>query len=182
MTFTQTTRRGLIGAILGLGAVSVVQGALDVSAWRAYEGLEDEWIRQKHQLLVQQYPTLSGAAKLDEELRLAELQRRALQFGYLVRTRPNALRGGVAQFAWLPWTEKDSVAYGALDSDYRNRDRYIRSLTEALRQHPDYDRLRASQTKLWKTNEYRDLHRRYSSRLHDLQSFYGGDLGSVATE
>ncbi len=182
MIFSQTTRRGLIGAILGLGSVSVVNAALDVSAWRAYAGVEEDWIWQRHSLVVKEFPNLAGVAKLYNELRLAELQRRGLQFGHLSKTRPNALRGGILQFGWLPWTEKDTAAQSAADAEYAKKDRYIRSLTEALRQHPDYDILRQSQTKVWKLPEYKEMHRRYTGRLQELQAFYGGELGGLPAE
>lgn len=183
MTTSHTTRRGMLESLFGLGAGTVLCHSLDFSGWRAYEAVESAWIQDRHNLLVDQFPAFGGAASLDLELKLAELQRRGMQFRYLSQVHPRALRGGVWQLAWLPWNEKDSAALAAQDVTYRRQDEHIRVLTGELRHHPEYNQLRLAQTRLWKTPEYKDLHRRYTSQIQNLQNLYGyGDDSAVTSD
>lgn len=170
----------MLGTLLGLGTATVLNGALDVSAWGAYESIEESWIRERHALLVRQCLSISGAAQLDLELRLAELQRRAMQFRFLVKRRPQLLRGGVWQLSSLPWDERDSTTLSGGNVEYRRQERYIHGLNDALRQHPDYHLFRQAQMHLWKTPEYRNGHRHYSDRMQNLQNLYGGAGGVTA--
>lgn len=174
-----TTRRGMLGTLLGLGTATVLNGALDSSAWRAYESIEESWIRGRHGLLLRQFPSISGAAQLDLELKLAELHRRAMRFQYLVKRQPQLLRGGIWQLSSLPWDEKNSTTLSVGDAGYRRHEHYMRSLNQALKQHPDYQLYRQAQMRLWKTPEYRDGHRQYSDRMQDLQNLYGGTGGVI---
>jgi hypothetical protein len=89
-----TTRRTAITTLLGLGSGTSVYGSsLNRNAWRAYEAVEEAWIRERHALLI--------------ELKLAELHRRAMQFRYLGKHHPDQLRGGMWQLSWLPMTGAD---------------------------------------------------------------------------
>ena len=164
----------MIETLLGLGAAGVLHAALDSSAWRAYESVEDAWIRDRHALLVKHSPNAQMAAEIDLNLKLAELQRRAMQFKHLLRRNPRQLRGGVWQLSWLPLTDREKSELESADSAYRRHEKKIRQLAEDLRQHADYDAFRHAQTRLWKTPEYKELHRQYSGRMQELQKIYGG--------
>jgi hypothetical protein len=164
-----------MGALLGMGAGTALYcSALDQGAWRAYEAVEEAWIRDRHALLVEQCPDCSDAAALDLELKLAELQRRALQFAYLSKHNPRQLRGGMWQLSWIPLTDAELTRMAAADPAYRRQDEKVRKLTEALRQHEQYNDFHRAQTRLWKTPEYHSVHRRYSGRLQELNRIYGG--------
>jgi hypothetical protein len=168
------TRRGMIETLLCMGAAGALHAALDIDAWRAYESVEEAWIRDRYALLVNQSPNAAAAARIDLDLKLAELHRRALQFRYLFKRNPRQLRGGVWQMSWLPLTERDHDELLSADPAYKLQERRIRDLGQALREHPDYDGFRQAQTHLWKTPEYKEIHRRYSGRMQDLQTTYGG--------
>jgi hypothetical protein len=171
-----TTRRGMIETLLGLGVASVAYAALDSTAWRAYESVEEAWIRDRHDLLVKHSPAAIDAAEIDLNLKLAELQRRAMQFRYLLKRNPQQLRGGVWQLSWLPLSEREKAELESSDAAYRRQERKIRQLSHALREHGDYNAFRQAQTRLWKTPEYKEIHRRYSGRMQDLQKMYGRPL------
>jgi hypothetical protein len=164
----------MIEALLGLGAAEVLYAALDSTAWRAYESVEESWIRGRHELLVRQSPAAAAAAQIDLELKLAELQRRALQFKHLLKSNPKQLRGGVWQLSWLPFTNREKTQLESSDAAYRRQERKIRQLSKTLREHGDYQAFRHAQTRLWKTPEYKEIHRKYSGRMQDLQRMYGG--------
>jgi hypothetical protein len=38
----------MIEALLAAGTASALYGELDPAAWRAYERLEEDWIRERH--------------------------------------------------------------------------------------------------------------------------------------
>jgi hypothetical protein len=164
----------MIESLLGLGAASVVHAALDSNAWRAYESVEDAWIRDRHALLIKQSPQVETAAQIDLDLKLAELQRRAIQFRHLMKRNPRQLRGGVWQLSWLPFTEQQKSNLESADPAYKRQEMKIRELSQSLREHPDYDAFRNAQMHLWKTPEYKEIHRRYSGRMQDLHKLYGG--------
>jgi hypothetical protein len=168
-----TTRRGMIETLLCLGAANVAYAALDSNAWRAYESVEEAWIRDRHSLLIKYSPVAAEAAEIDLELKLAELQRRAIQFQYLLKRNPQQLRGGVWQLSWLPLSEQEKAGLEVSNAAYRRQERKIRQLSHALREHGDYNLFRQAQTRLWKTPDYKEIHRKYSGRMHDLQKLYG---------
>jgi hypothetical protein len=165
----------MIVALLTAGAASALYGEIDLGAWRAYERLEEDWIRERHSLLIAQSPEAAGAAALDLDLKLAELQRRSREFRYLKRRNPQELRGGIWQLSWLPLTGKHRSSLLARDADYRRHEQRIRELNDTLHAHPEYESFRQAQTRLWKTPEYKRIHRRYTGRLQELQRVYGRD-------
>jgi hypothetical protein len=165
-----------MSALLGLGAGTVLCGnALGSGAWRAYEAVEEAWIRDRHALVLELCPGCSGAAVIDLEVKLLELQRRGLQFEYLSKHRPEQLRGGMWQLSWLPMTAPDRVKMLA-NPQYRKCEERIQRLTEDLRKEAHYEQFRTAQTRLWKTPEYRSVHRRYSGRLQELNRVYSGSV------
>jgi hypothetical protein len=176
-----TTRRTAMSVLLGLGCGAAVCGsALGEAAWRAYEAVEEAWIRDRHSLIVDQCPDCAEAAGIDLELKLAELHRRGMQFLYLSKLHPQQLRGGMWQLTWIPLSDADLAKLAATNPAYRRQDEKVRKLTEDLRRHPEHDDFQRAQTRLWKTPEYRSVHRRYSGRLQELNRVYtgGSDAGS----
>lgn len=174
-----TTRRTAITTLLGLGSGTAIGGAtLNRDAWRAFESIEEAWIRDRHALLTEQCPSCSGAAHIDLELKLAELRRRAMQFQHLRRRHPDQLRGGMWQLASLPVTNADLTDLWADNPEYRENEELIHKRTDELRKHPQYEGFRAAQTQLWKSSDYRFVHRLYSSRLNELNKAYGSAAGT----
>ena len=172
-----TTRRTVMSALLGLGAGSALcSGPLDAGAWRAYEAVEEAWIRDRHALLLEQCPGCGGPAAIDLDLKLAELQRRGIQFEYLGKHHPEQLRGGMWELTWIPLSPRDTSRLLATNAQYRENEDKIRRLSATLRNNPHYDHFRTSQIRLWKTPEYRSVHRRYSGRLYELNRIYSGSV------
>lgn len=168
-----TTRRKAVGALLCLGSgTSLLCSGLDESAWRAFEVVEETWIRERHALLSQQCPTCPEAAEVDLALKLAELRRRALQFEYVLKHKPRLLRSGIAQLASFALEDAELTRIAAGNSEYRRLDERVRRLAQDLRGCPQYDEFRKAQMRLWKTPEYHSLHRRYSARLKELNRVY----------
>ena len=170
-----STRRTAISTLLGLGAgTTLCSSALDHGAWRAYEAVEEAWIRDRHALLLDLCPDCAEAAAIDLELKLAELHRREMQFQYLARNNPQQLRGGVWQLSWLPLSDLDIANIVASNPAYRRHEEKIRQLAQALRKAVQYNEFQRAQMHLWKTPEYRSVHRRYTGRLQELNGIYGG--------
>lgn len=168
----KTGRRVLFQALLGLGA-SQALFALDLSAWRAYEAVEEAWIRDRYELLVQEAPGAPAAASLDLEVRLADLRKRAIEFRVLSARDQSLLHGGIWQLASLPVTppvQRELMG----NPEYRKVCDSVRRLTDQLRRHPQFSILQKAQMRLWKTPQYRDIHRRYTGKMQDLQRMYGG--------
>lgn len=149
---------------------------LDISAWRAYEAVEEAWIRDRHALVLEQCPECAAPAAIDLELKLVELQRRAFQFLYVSKNSPRQLRGGMWQLSWIPLSGRDTGRMVTESPQYRECEEKIRRLAAALRSEARYELFRSAQTRLWKTPEYRAIHRRYSGRLYELNRIYGGTL------
>lgn len=167
----QTRRKLLFQAVLGLGAGSILYASVDVTAWKAYETVEESWIRERHELLVQEAPTALNVAALDLEVRLTDLRKRALEFRYIIGHDANLLQGGVWQMASLPISPQTQKELQAI-TDYRRITDKLKRLTETLRHHPQYEILQRAQMRLWKTPQYRDVHRRYTGRMQELQRVY----------
>lgn len=174
MGLATTSRRVILEAMLGLGAAGSLHAALDTAAWQAYEAVEEAWIRDRFELLVQHTPAALGAARVDLELKLADLQRRGMQFRHLAANNPALLRGGIWQLTALPVADVEDAALTKGNADYRKQTERIRRLSDDLRAHPRYDILHRAQIRLWKTPQYREIHRKYMGRMQELQRIYGG--------
>jgi hypothetical protein len=168
-----TTRRGMIESLLGLGAASVVHAALDSTAWRAYESVEQTWIRDRHALLIRQSPQLEEVAQIDLDLKIAELQRRAIEFKHLMKRNPRQLRGGVWQLSWLPVSEQEKRQLESSHAGYKRQEGKVRELADSLRKHAEYQAFRNAQMQLWKTPEYKAIHRKFSESMLELHRTYG---------
>jgi hypothetical protein len=150
-----TTRRKAIGTLLGLGAGTALYcSGLDQAAWRAYEAVEEAWIRDRHALLVEQCPECADAAAIDLELKLAELHRPGLPVRIPEQAQSPTARGGMWQLAWIPLSDADLARLSAGAPAYRKHDEKVRGLTETLRQHAGYNDLQRAQMRLWKTPDY----------------------------
>ena len=169
------SRRSLIeAAILLFGAAGAAYGAPDGDAWRAYEAVEEAWIRDRYELLISHAPAVVSAARLDLEIRLSDLQRRSMQFRHLSGCQPALLRGGIWQFVSLPVSDFENEEMMRGSTEYRKVTERIRSLNDALRVHGQFDMFRREQVRLWKTPQYREIHRRYMGKMQDLQRVYSG--------
>ncbi len=78
------------------------------------------------------------------------------------------------QLSWLSMSANETSKMLASTPGYRQQDEKIRRLADELRKSPDYEEFRRAQMRLWKTPEYRSVHRRYSGRLQDINRAYGG--------
>jgi hypothetical protein len=174
-----TTRRTAMSVLLGLGCGAAVCGsALGEGAWRAYEAVEEAWIRDRHSLIVEQCPDCAEAAGIDLELKLAELHRRGMQFQFLSKSNPHQLRGGMWQLSWIPLSQADLAKLVSTNPAYRKQDEKVRRLTEDLRHHEEFEEFQRAQTRLWKTPEYRSVHRRYSGRLQELNRIHSANAAA----
>jgi hypothetical protein len=167
------SRRLVLGAMLGLHAAGSLYGSYDGTMWRAYEAVEEAWIRDRFELVIQHAPAALNAARVDLELKLVDLQRRGIQYRHLLATNPSALRGGVWQLTELSSSEAETSALSKTLPEYRKHTERIRQMTVALRSHPQYEILRRAQIRLWKTPQYREIHRKYMGRMQELQNQYG---------
>jgi hypothetical protein len=166
--------QGIAGKLLFcIGASALAAYAsFDLSAWKAYEAIEEAWIRECHSFVIQQAPAGLGAAQIDLEIQLAELRHRGMAVQHMSKCTPRSLSGGVWQLTALtvPGEEHDHLEAMA---EYRKLGDRIAQLKATLKAHPQYNLLRRAQTRLWKTPQYRNAHRRYTGRLQELQTLYG---------
>lgn len=157
-------------------ACSLASG-LDLSGWKAYEDVEAQWLRDKRDLLTEQFPGTCEAAELDLELKLAELRRRGHHFAYLLQRDPGRLRGGIWQLQWIQFSLEEGFALTAKSPAYRRNNELIRRLTKRLREHPEHAEFRRAQSHLFRTPEYKEIHRKYMGRMQDLHQVYGSSRG-----
>lgn len=155
-------------AVVALGSGGVLHAAVDASTWQAYEAVEESWIRDRHELLIQDAPTVIHAAAIDLEVRLADLRRRAIEFQHIVARDASLLNGGIWQMASLPLSAQCRRELNRLP-EYRRVVAEITQLTDDLRRHPQYPSLQRAQMRLWKTPQYVEAHRRYTGRMQELQ-------------
>ena len=75
-------------------------------------------------------------------------------------------------------TDSDLTDLLADNPEYRQNEEPNPDPDRRLRKHPNLREFRAAQTQLWKTPDYRLIHRRYSGRLKELNKAYGSIVGS----
>jgi hypothetical protein len=168
--------------LLGAGALNSAYGSPDSTAWQSFEAVEEGWIRDRYELLTRNAPGAIDAARIDLQLHLAELNRRAIQFRHLLSCNPAAVRGSVWQLAELSVSDSENAEMLSKLPEYRKELDRIKQLSEALRAHPQYDDLRRAQVRLWKTPQYREIHRKYMGKMQELQQLYTADTSDVPTE
>ena len=165
----KSRRRLILETLIALGAGSTVHAFSDQAAWQAYEAVEEAWLRNRHELLMQQAPAAMSAAAIDLEIRLTYLKKRAMEFQYLQKAEPPTQRIPVWQFGATQLSSARVADLQRSSLPYRKCEERIRQLTDMLRHHPEYEILRRAQIRLWKTPDYREAHRRYMGRLQELQ-------------
>ena len=164
----RTRRNLLMQAVVALGSGRVLHAAVDASTWRAYQAVEESWIRDRHELLIQEAPTVILAAEIDLEVRLADLRKRAIEFEHVASRDSSLLNGGVWQMTSLPLSAQCRKELNRLPQ-YRRIIAQLTQLTDSLRRHPQYPYLQHAQMRLWKTPQYVEAHRRYTGRMQELQ-------------
>lgn len=164
----RTRRILLMQAVVALGSGRVLHAAVDASTWRAYQAVEESWIRDRHELLIQEAPTVILAAQIDLEVRLADLRKRAMEFEHIASRDASLLSGGIWQMVSLPLTPQCRKELGRAPQ-YRQILAEITQLADSLRRHPQYPYLQHAQMRLWKTPQYVEAHRRYTGRMQELQ-------------
>jgi hypothetical protein len=140
--------RPLATALLLSAGVCAIDAWAD-EAWRARQAVEEAWIRDRHEILLQEAPAAMNAAQIYLSIQLEELKGRTLQ--------ANASEG---------WQRENE----------RCRER-VRQLTHSLQRHPQYSQLQRALLRLWKTPQYREAYRRYNGRLQDIRCLYDEEHG-----
>jgi hypothetical protein len=135
--------RPLVTALLLSAGVCAIDAWAD-EAWRARQAVEEAWIRDRHEILLQEAPAAMNAAQTYLSIQLEELKRRTVQ--------ANAREG---------WQREHDKCQER-----------IRQLTSALKRHPQYSVLQRALLRLWKTPQYREAYRRYNGRLQDIRGLY----------
>ena len=103
-----------------------------------------------------------------------------MQFRFLLNRDSALLRGGVWELTSLSVSPEEQAEMLATIPEYRRQEEQVHQLAETLRRNPQYAILQRAQIRLWKTPQYRDMHRRYMGRMQDLQKSFGS--GVTATE
>jgi hypothetical protein len=173
-------RRWILPALTSLTATGVAVAGLDSTAWKAYEAVEEAWLHERHGMLVQQAPAALNAARLDLEIRLAELHRKALQFRHIQKCDPTLVGGAVWRLITLSLSSDES-SHLEITPEYKKLEEKIQRLDASLTRHAQYSILKRAQSRLWKTPQYRNAHRRYTGRLQDLQAQYGSPSPASAS-
>src|SRR5437667_12749390 len=82
------------------------------TAWTAYTQAQRQWQQELADFFANRRPDLKDLIQQNRDLQLALIDRRSVEFHYLVSTHPERIvkDQGISRFANFSWTEEDLAA------------------------------------------------------------------------
>jgi hypothetical protein len=135
--------------------------------WTTYAQAQRQWQQELADFLLSQRPDLNEVITASRDLQLALIDRRSLEFHYLLATHPEriVIDRGISQFANFHWTDQDGLALSRNNPDYAiavNRVELLRQRTDA---NPQWPALREANRHLANLPDYQKVYARFEQRL-----------------
>lgn len=125
-------------AFLMTASISLAAPSSDDQAWQAYTSAQRKLQVGMHYLLAERAPDLKPLLTTSQELELAQIDQRTLQFNYLNQHSPERINrnSGIEAFAAFEWTDADESELSQSSTDYRKLKEKIRKLNAVKDTHP----------------------------------------------
>ena len=135
--------------------------------WAAYAQAQRQWQQELADFLSNHRPDLKKLILVSRDLQLALIERRSLEFHYLLATHPERIvrDQDISRFSNFHWTDEDSNTLKRSNPEYAAAAKRI----EVLRQHndgnPQWPALRAANQSLAKETDYQKIYGRFDQRV-----------------
>lgn len=139
--------------------------------WTAYTEAQRQLQSELADFLITRRPDLRESALLNRDLQLALIDRRSLEFRYLLSHHPEAIvkNQGISKFVNFSWTEENQNALLRMNPEYQA----VRKRVEELRKRNDAasqsSALREAQQALANDAELKEIYNRFDQREQAAQ-------------
>jgi hypothetical protein len=136
-------------------------------AWAAYAQAQHQWQEELADFLSSRRPDLKDLIVISRDLQSALIERRSLEFRYLLATHPERIlrNQGIAQFSNFQLTDEDLDALSRSSPDYAAALKRIKALRQRSDGHPQWPALRAANQSLVNENGYQTIYRQFERRV-----------------
>jgi hypothetical protein len=164
VTFACSALLGI--ALVGLSPSRAADNPLD-KAWTAYVQAQRQWQQALADFLSSQRPDLKDVIAASRDLQLALIDRRSLEFHYLLATHPERIvtNQGISQFANFHWNDQDGVALSRSNPDYAAAVKRVELLRQRSDANPQWPALREANRTLANQPDYQKIYARFEQRL-----------------
>jgi hypothetical protein len=140
-------------------------------AWAAYSQAQGQYQQEMADFLSSRHAELKEVIVLSLDMQLALIERRSLEFRYLLATHPERIvrNQGISQFANFAWTDKDAHALRNSNPAYSAAPKRVETLRQRSQEHPQWPALRAANQSLAKDPEYQAIYQRFDQRVKEAE-------------
>ena len=159
----------LLGLLLGLPKNTWGQSASEhrLKAWNVYTEAQRYWQQELAEFLTRHQPDLKDLIALNRDLQLAMIEKRSLEFQYLLKAHPERIvtDHDMSRFANFDWDDHDAEALREVNPEFAHVEERIKDLREHNDGHPQWPALRAAHQSLAKDPGYQVVHRRFQEQI-----------------
>jgi hypothetical protein len=136
-------------------------------AWTAYTQAQRQFQQELADFFVSRRPDLKDLVLVSRDLQLSLIERRSLEFRYLIATHPERIvrDQGISRFSNYDWTDEDAKVLGRSNPDYEAARRHVGALRERSDGHPEWPVFRAANQVLAKDADYQKIFERFEQRV-----------------
>ena len=157
----------LFGIALVGSRTSLASDNLADKTWTTYAQAQRQWQQELADFLSSQRPDLNEVITASRDLQLALIDRRSLEFHYLLATHPEriVIDQGISRFANFHWTDQDGLALSRNNPDYAVAVKRVELLRQRSDSNPLWSALREANRSLANQPEYQKIYARFEQRL-----------------
>jgi len=135
-------------------------------AWAAYTQAERQYQEESADFLAARQTDLKELIFLNRNLQLALIERRSLEFQYLLVEHPERIvtNRRISRFANYDWTDEDAQALRRTNPAYVAAIDHLKDLKERSDRDSRWPALRAASQALAKEPDYQDIDHRFKQR------------------
>jgi hypothetical protein len=140
-------------------------------AWTLYSDAQRAWQQSLAEFLSRRRPDLKAIIALSRDLQLAMIDRRSIEFRYLLDAHPNRIikNKGISTFANFDWDSQDETALRRLKTEFVRAGQLVQDLQQRNNNHPQWPLLREAHQSLAKETEYGDLYQRFQQEVKNAE-------------
>jgi hypothetical protein len=148
-----------------------------LEARTAYTKAQRQWQQDLADFLSNRRPDLKKLIFVSRDLQLAMIERRSLEFSYLLKTHPERIvrDSGISQFSNFDWTDQDGDALRRSNPDYALLEKRVQVLRQRNDGDPQWPALRAAYQSLAKEAEYQQVYGRFQQRVKEAEKLLAGN-------
>lgn len=146
---------------------SGISGDAAEKAWTEYVQAQRQFQQELADFLASRRPDLRDLILVSRDLQLSLIERRSLEFRYLLATHPERIvrNQGISKLASFAWTDEDAKGLRHSNPDYEAVATRVEVLQERTDGHRQWPALRAAHQAPARDAEYQKIYGRFRQRV-----------------